>query len=167
MHLIYRIIIKLRKFVGWSVAVLLAWMVLLALLQVVLRWTFSIGIPWADLQLRQLVLWIGLLGGAMAAAENRHIRIDLLEHYLDNRLRSIIRRVVTIIAGMGSICLCVISISFISSEKEAGVIVDGLLFGMSIPIWTTQIIIPIGFGLIGLFFLIRIPPSFYKKIGDR
>jgi len=156
MTVVHRFLKWIKRLVGWSVAVLLAWMVVLALVQVILRWFFSIGISWADQQLRQLVLWVGLLGGVMAAVENRHIRIDLLEHYFNKRIHLIIGRMVSIIAGIGSIYLGYISIGFIASEKGADLVFDNLLFGAPVPVWIVELIIPTCFWLIGLFFLIPI-----------
>ncbi len=153
MILIQRLLILVKKTAGWSVALLLAWMVVLALSQVILRWMFGIGIPWADQQLRQLVLWVGLLGGVMAAAEGRHIRIDLLEHYFDKRLRLIIGRLTGVLAGVGSLYLGYVSIGFIASEKGAELVFDNLLFGAPVPVWVVELIIPTCFCLMGLFFI--------------
>ena len=165
MDVIYKILTWIRHFVGVWVAILLIWMVILALAQVILRWFFSLGIPWADQQLRMLVLWVGLLGGVLASAQSRHIRIDLLEHYLNARYRRIIGHLINTIAGLGALCLAYLSIAFIISEKEAGLTYDSILFGASIPFWLTELIIPIGFALMGLFFLI--PNSRELKVNNQ
>jgi len=151
---------QIKRTDGWLVTILLGWMLLVASLQLVLRWTAGIGIPWADLQLRQLVLWIGLLGGVLAAAEGRHIRIDLVEHYFSYRFRRLLSRLVSICATLGSVYLGYLSLSFISSEKGAGVNIDGLLFGASVPMWITQLIFPISFWLMGIYFFVPV-------VGDR
>jgi len=166
LSLVYSILILIKKLVGWLVALLLGWMVLLGLLQVVLRWIFSTGIVWADPQLRLLVLWVGLLGGVLAAAESRHIRIDIVEHYLDERLRRISKRVISTLAGVASLCLCYVSISFISSEKAAELMHNSLLFGSAVPAWVTELVIPFSFCLMGLFFLIEIPEKSSATVGE-
>jgi TRAP-type C4-dicarboxylate transport system permease small subunit len=152
----------IKRIVGWTVASVLAWMVILALVQVILRRFFDIGLPWADQQLRLMVLWIGLLGGVLAAAESRHIHIDLLDHYLSKPLKKIAGRVMNTVAGLGTLYLAYLSIGFILSEKQAGLVYEGILFGVSLPLWYTELVIPIGFALMGLFLLapIRVkPPS--------
>ncbi|MDE2237792.1 MAG: TRAP transporter small permease subunit, partial [Elusimicrobia bacterium] len=44
----------------------------LAFLQVLRRELFGSGALWADPLLRSLVLWVGFLGAALAAAEDKH-----------------------------------------------------------------------------------------------
>ena len=63
-------------------ALLLLAMVVLSTLQIVLRNLFGIGLLWVDPLLRYATLWIGFLGAAVAAAEGRHIQIDVLTHIL-------------------------------------------------------------------------------------
>ena len=143
----------IKRLVGWGVALLLGWMVLLALAQLILRWTLSTGIPWADLQLRQMVLWIGLLGGVLAAADNRHIRIDIVEHYLSPKVKAVVKRFTSLIAAAGSFYLGYLSIGFIRSEREAGVMLNRALFGLSLGQWIVEIVIPVGFWLMTIYFL--------------
>jgi len=143
----------IRKTVGVTVAVILGWMVLLGASQLILRWSFGIGIPWADIQLRQMVLIIALMGGVLAAAENRHIRIDLLEHFIKGRIRRVIQRIVLCTAAVCVFFLAIISIFFINSERFAGIILRDFLFGLNIHQWYLELFIPICFSLMGLFFL--------------
>ena len=129
---------------------------MLALVQVILRRFFNIGLPWADQQLRLMVLWVGLLGGVLAAAESRHIRIDLLDHYFPSSLRIIARRIIDTIAGLAAFYLAYLSIGFILSEKRAGLVNDGILFGFPLPLWLTETVIPVSFALMGLFLLVSL-----------
>jgi len=140
--------------VGWIVAGLLGWMVLLALVQLLLRWTFSIGLPWVDIQLRQFVLWIGLLGGVLAASDSRHIRIDLIEHYFNEHIRKIIGTIVSLFAASASFFLGCLSLSFIANEKSAAVVLDKVFFGASVPIWIPELIIPVSFWLMAIYFIL-------------
>jgi TRAP-type C4-dicarboxylate transport system permease small subunit len=59
-------------------AICLLSMVVLSALQILLRNVFGAGVLWIDPLLRYLTLWIGFLGAALAAAEGRHIQIDVL-----------------------------------------------------------------------------------------
>ncbi|MCF7810204.1 TRAP transporter small permease subunit [bacterium] len=156
MNFVYKLSSIIKKTVGWVVVFLLAWMVVLALLQLLLRWTLSQGIPWADIQLRQLLLWLALLGGVLAAAENRHIRIDVIEHYLSGKTKFIIQRLISIIAATCSGLLGYLSFSFITSEKSADVMLDSVFFGMTTPIWIVELIIPMSFWLMALYFLVPV-----------
>ena len=47
-----------------------------------MRYFIKQGLPWVDLLLRQLVLWVPFLGASLATRENNHLSIDFLKHFL-------------------------------------------------------------------------------------
>lgn len=110
---------------------------------------------WADLQLRQMVLIIALFGGVLAAVDNRHIRIDLTQHYVRGPVRHILHRLVSVFSSILMFFMALISLYFIQSEREAGLVLRGFLFGKNIPQWYLEIAIPICFGVMGLLFLFK------------
>ncbi len=142
----------LRKIVGHIVTAVITWMILLAITQLFLRWFFGMGISWADIQLRQMVLLIGLLGGVLAASENRHIRIDLLDHFGSPRIKKYLHLLMSFLAGSFTFLLGYLSISFIRSERESETLLRNFFFGASIPQWYIELAIPICFFLMGIFF---------------
>ncbi|MFH0765814.1 MAG: TRAP transporter small permease, partial [Calditrichota bacterium] len=128
------------------------WMGLLAGVQVLLRLTLNLNLPWADIQLRQLVLAVGMGGGIIAAAEFRHIRIDLIEHLAPNWASRWPRRILAGLSALGAGILTYVSIEFVRFEQNSGSTLRGALFGLSIPNWWAELIIPAAFGLIAVFF---------------
>lgn len=124
-------------------------LVLLATSQILLRNIWGIGIAWSDPLLRVLVLWIALLGAMAATRDNNHIRIDILSHYLPERLRQLSRRITDLFATVVSCLLAWHSARFVYLEWEVG----NILFG-SIPAWLCELIIPLGFGVMALRFLL-------------
>jgi len=144
---------KIRKTIGYLVMLVLAWMIVLSITQLLLRWFFGTGISWAEVQLRQMVLLIGLLGGVLAASENRHIRIDLLDHFGSPRLKKYLHMVMSILAGLSTFFLAYLSIPFINMERESGTILRNFFFGAGIPQWYIELAIPVCFTLMGVFFL--------------
>jgi len=155
----------IRRMVGWMVVLVLGWMILLALSQLLLRWFFSSAIPWADPQLRQMVLWIGLLGGVLAAADGRHIRIDIAPHYLHGKAKFLIERMGLLIAALGSFYLALLSIRFLRSEQASGTIIKNVLFGFDLAQWVFETVIPFGYALMGFYFLISILTRDSKEQG--
>ena len=143
----------IKRVVGWMVAVLLGWMGLLAFAQLLARWLFQGSIDWADQHLRQLVLWIGLLGGVLAAAESRHLHIDFLRHLLKGLTLRLTDIATGVFAAGLSLFLAYQSVVFLSVERQAGTAIEGVLFGFTIPHWCLEVIIPFGFGLMALFHL--------------
>jgi TRAP-type C4-dicarboxylate transport system permease small subunit len=131
----------------------LGWMILIAFIQLIFRWLNFGGMDWADVHLRQLVLWLALMGGALAAARNRHIRIDIAEHWLNGNTKSIVQCAINLVAAGVSGYLAVLSSIFLIGERKAGLTIERLIFSFRAPIWIIESIIPIGFFLIALFFL--------------
>ena len=141
---------RLTKIEGGLVVVLIGIMMILAFFQVVLRSVFSSGFVWADILLRHMVLWIGFLGGALATSKQRHIHIDALAHYVGPRVRAALGVFTNLFGAAVCAALTVASIRFVEGEIQAE-----SMFYERIPSWYAQIIIPVGFSLHVIHFLIR------------
>ncbi|MDK9698756.1 MAG: TRAP transporter small permease [bacterium] len=129
---------------------LLSVMVLLAFAQVALRNIFSTGIFWADLVLRHLVLWLGFIGALLAASDDKHIHIDALRHFMPKKMRYYVDIVTHLFAVV--VCYFFMRASWVfvrNDMAEKRTIIGDL------PSWTGEIIIPIGFGLLAVHFLIK------------
>lgn len=83
---------------GWAIVILLSFTLLMAFSQVVLRNIFSTGFIWADILLRNLVLWIALLGASIATKERKHIAIDAVSRFFSIKKKYIIEIVISIIS---------------------------------------------------------------------
>lgn len=114
--------------------------ILLASTQILLRNFFDSGIFWADSALRILVLWIGMTGAMFASRNKKHIRIDILSHYLPEKLRDNIWRVTELITAIVCGITAYYSIQFIQFEYE-----DGLIAFANVPVWLCETIIPVAF----------------------
>ncbi len=165
MKYLAKILGLIKSAIQWLATVLFAWMVVLATMQLVFRWFNWGGLGWADLHLRYLVLWLALLGGILAATQDRHIRIDIVEHYLHGRVKITVARIVNIVAGMMTLFLTGYAIRFLLSEYESGTIVDNLIFGLSLPLWVLELVIPVGMALLSFFFIgnALLGPSFHSE----
>lgn len=126
-------------------------MVVLSFLQVILRNFFNTGLLWADIFLRHLVLWVGFIGASLATRNDRHINIDLLSRLVSKKYLIPIKITTQLFAIVIGIILARASYLFVMSEKEAGAIVFS-----NIPSWYIQIILPVGFSLIVIRFLLKI-----------
>lgn len=144
----------LRRFVALLVGietallvVTLAGMVLLAFGQVILRNVFGTGFLWGDPLVRQMVLWSGFLGAALATHNDRHITIDALTKYIPPRPRGMVKIVTSAAAAVITWFLADAAWVFLVDEKAAG----GELF-LGIPSWVGLLIIPVGYWLMTLHF---------------
>ncbi len=128
---------------------LLTGMILLATLQIVLRNGWSTGLSWADPALRVAVLWITLLGAMAATRDNNHIKIDLLARFLPTRLKRYMQLATDLFSA--SVCglLAWHGGRFVYFEWQ-----DGSILFASVPAWACELIIPLGFGVMALRFLL-------------
>ena len=132
------------------IVVILLFMVVFAFLQVVLRNFWGKGFLWGDIFLRHLVLWVGFLGASIATRDNRHINIDITTRSMPPNLRRIVHVATSLIAAGVSVVLTKAAITFVALERES----ETILFG-NVPTWWLQVIIPVGFALIGFRFVLR------------
>jgi TRAP-type C4-dicarboxylate transport system permease small subunit len=134
--------------------------VVLSFSQVVLRNLFDTGFLWADTLIRHLVLWVGFIGAALAAGEERHIGIDAVTHFLSFRGRSIIRIFTYLFAIFACYYLADAALTFLIDERDSG---SAIMF--SIPTWTVLLVIPIGYGLMAVHFSVKLVEHAIKASG--
>ena len=119
-------------------------MILLAAGQIGLRNFFGSGVPWGDEALRLLVLWVAMLGAVAASRENKHISIDILSRVLPDTLQTIASSIVHAFTAFIALVLAWYSLEFVRESFDFG---DTVLNGT--PAWWFQMILPVGFLLVG------------------
>jgi len=131
-------------------ALLLTGMILLATLQIALRNGWATGLSWADPALRIAVLWVTLLGAMAATRDENHIQIDLLTRFLPARLKIYAQLVTDLFSAFICGMLAWHGSRFVYFEWQ-----DKSILFASIPAWVCELIIPFGFGVMALRFLIN------------
>lgn len=126
------------------VAVLTA-MVLLPVSEVLRRMGVPFGVQGADDFLRHFTLIAGMMGGLIAARDNRLLALSSLPQFLNPRWKAIAAMSSGVIAAAATVVLCQASIDFVGSERKSG-----NHLGYGVPIWVMQSALPIGFGWIAL-----------------
>lgn len=141
----------LGKIAAAILITLLAVMLFMGFTQVVLRNLFSTSILWGDVFLRHVVLWVAFLGAIVATGEKRHITIDALTKILPARGK----KIAAVVTGIASVIVC-----YFLTDASYRFLIDEMEFGgtllLDIPRWIFQIIIPLGFGLMMIRFVIRL-----------
>jgi len=139
----------INKIEDWFLVVLLSSMVLIAVVQILFRNVFGIGIIWADPLLRTMVLWVALAGAVVATRTDNHIRIDFFTRYISPDFSLCVNRFVYAF----SVAICALiswhAFRFVMSEYEYGSSVF-----LNIPTWITATIIPLGFALMAFRYLL-------------
>ena len=120
-------------------------LVILPLLEIVLRRLFHSGISGATAIQQHLTLVISLLGGMLAARDRRLLSLSTLSQFLKGRWQVFARVYSSAVAAAISVFLCVAAAQLAASEREGG-----SMMAYQIPIWTVQLIMPVGFAVIAL-----------------
>ena len=128
---------------------LLLTMIGLAVFQILLRNIFESGITWGDPLIRVLVLWIGLVGAMVASRTDNHIRIDVISRYLPQGLKPYVNLVTPGFTALVCGTMAWYSFQFVRWEYA-----DGLTAFAGVPAWLCESIMPIGFGIMALRYLI-------------
>ena len=143
---LYRYLLRFEE--SLLVIILLA-TIIFAVAQIFLRNFFHSGIPWGDSMVRILVLWLGLIGAMIASRNHRHIKIDILSRYLSppNQLR--LRRFTDSITAIVCFIVAWYAFTFVRIEYQ-----DGMRAFENVPVWLTEAIIPFGFLVMAVRFLV-------------
>lgn len=152
----------LTKIETFLIIVLLSVMLLLGFTQVLLRNLFHSGLVWGDIVLRHLVLWIGFIGALLATASDRHISIDVFSRFFSPKLKHITHIVVDMFSALICVLLFRAALTFLGFEISENHTVYG-----NIPSWYAQSIIPIGYGLLTVHFLLRAVDHLYQLLTRR
>jgi TRAP-type C4-dicarboxylate transport system permease small subunit len=159
MKIIKKIDTAISKFEGIFITALLAGMILMAFFQVILRNFFQGGVPWADIFLRNLVLWVCFIGASLSCKEGRHIDIDVLSRFLPPHIKKPAGFLVQLASSIVCGFLTIAAFRFMMDERGAG----GFLFS-EIPTWYFLAIVPVSLSIMSVrFFFYSLATIFYEK----
>lgn len=138
---------RLEEIVLVSLVILL---VGLGFLQILFRNLISVGIVWIDPLVSHLVLWIALLGASRATREDRHIAIDLLSGRVSSAHYSRIQGAVQLFSALVCFLLVHPALRFVQNDYVAG-----KTLALGIPLWFSQMIMPVMLLVMGIRFLLQ------------
>lgn len=136
----------LVKLESGALVVLLSGMAGLAFTQVARRQLFGTGALWADTLLRYLVLWVGFLGAALAAADDKHFAWEAVAQK-GGRTGAALKVAAHTAAVVITALLARASWSFFRDEREAAKILFSI-GSVAVPEWVFALAIPVGFALV-------------------
>ena len=146
---------KMEVLVSRSEEVLIGTLILTAsfilFANVVARYVFNLGIPWAEELVRYQIVWMVFLGASVAARQGVHIGVDILVKFAP----AAVSKGVTLLVNAIGIAFCAALVFF-----GAELIIQTRAFGqvspaMQIPMWLVQLAIPVGSALMGIRFAQR------------
>jgi len=122
--------------------IILVSMILLAGTQILLRNAFDSSLFWGDEMLRLMVLWLTIAGGLAASRMDKHISIAVVDRFLPDKAQLVTKVIIDLFTAFICGLFAWHSARFVMGSYEYG---DMLM--RSVPAWTMQIILPVGFAL--------------------
>lgn len=141
---------------------LLGALVLLAVAQIVLRIVFSFSFVWADELVKLLVLWIALIASIAASRSDRHLRIDILSHFVAEKYARIPRILVDAFASFMCAVLAWHAWRYVQLTREFG---DTVL--IDVPAWMAYILLPIALLLMSYRFALSTGSDLLRVFGGK
>lgn len=135
----------LRRGENLLVVLALAVMMLLPVLEIVLRSLGAGGVPASATVVQHLVLVVGMLGGALAARDNRLLALSAAAQWFRGGVLTVSRIVGFGFAAAVSAALAWASTEFVLSQRTLGKV-----FAYGIPVWVVQLLLVVGFALIAV-----------------
>lgn len=159
MHLLNKLNNYVEKFENFLVIFILTAMVLLSFTQVLLRNFADSGIDWADIFLRQMVLWVGLIGASLSTKNGKGIAIDVASKFLPNKIKMLVNALTNLFSVYVCYLLFRSAFAFVKDEKEFGSILFeqfslGFVTFNEVHTWIFTIILPFAFAVISTRFLL-------------
>jgi TRAP-type C4-dicarboxylate transport system permease small subunit len=110
-------------------------------------------VPWTTPAVLALMIVATFAGAALATSTRRHITMDLLTKALKPRGRAMIS-IVTALLGIGiTVTLALSGSHWVKANMEFE---DPISLALKLPDWWLQAVVPIGFSLCALHFLLNI-----------
>lgn len=144
----------LVRFETLLLTALLLLMTGLGFLQVILRGVFSSGVLWADPLLRHAVLWVGFLGAAVAAAEEKHFAPEFVDRLISGRWKTAAKLVAALFAGVVCGVLARASWLLILDEYKTHNILLSI-GSFHLQAWIVESILPAGFVLLVVHYALK------------
>ena len=150
----------IRRSENLVVVFALAVMAILPALEVVLRTFFKTGLPASATIVQHLVLAVGMLGGAIAARENRLLALSVATHWFKGGWLTFARVFSYGFSAAITTLLTAASWKFVTEQRSLG-----RVFAYGIQTWVIQLLIVIGFALVALRLIWHASEKWRWRIG--
>lgn len=121
----------------------------LSLSEIIARNVFHQGVSGADTAIRHLVLWVAFFGAVLAVSDNRHVKVDVAVVWLPKNFLAWVARPFSAFAAVVCGMLAMAGYTFWHEEWLAVPPDEKWVAAM-------LVILPLGFGLLALHFLLRV-----------
>lgn len=145
-----KLAILLRRVESAMLLLLFGAMLAVSAYQVLARNIADSGLVWGDAFVRVMVLWVTVVGALVASRSDSHIRIDLVSHLLTETPRRWLRR-----ASAGFTAVVCLTFAWFGAQFVMYEYQDGIVAFARVPAWVCEMVMPVGFALMGLRYVLH------------
>ena len=140
------VMVKVNKFLHWTIGLLLGCIFLLLVCQVLVRYVIDTSVPWTEEAARFLTIWTVFLGVAVALRNKSLIAVEVIVQFVPNSVERIFRIVVLLFSLflMSYILYLGTNLSLNAVQQDST--------ALGIPMWIPYASVPVG----SLFTLLNI-----------
>ncbi len=118
--------------------------VVVATVQVILRYTLGIGIFWAEEVVVYAIIWTAFIAASAGVRSGDHLAAELLIVLINERAAAVLRRIVAVLGIVGGVALLVLGAELALSAYEFGQQSSAL----ELPMWIVYLAIPLSGALL-------------------
>lgn len=145
-----------------ALVILFAALMLLAVTQIGMRLFLGSGFVWTDELLKIIVLWITLVASIAASRSDRHLRIDILSHFVPQRFARWPRLIVDAFAAFicGVLAWHAYRYVQLTIEFEDTVLIN-------VPAWIAYSILPFAFAIMCYRFSVSAVLQIFRPAAEK
>ena len=138
---------------SWALIALMGFAVLNVLWQVFTRWVLDDPSSYTEELARYLLIWIGLLGSALAVGKKLHLAIDLVPTKLEGARRDVLEIVIE-----GAVLLFALAVMVIGGARlvQLTFVFGQVSAALGVPLGYVYLVIPLSGGLIVYYAVVSI-----------
>ena len=116
---------------------------------ILLRVTVNVALPWAAEATRYAIVWLVFIGGSRAALLGAHITIDALPELLPARAARTVTRLSLVLSAASCAVLAWFGLSLVIQMTRFSQLSPSL----EVPMWWVYLALPVGFAMMTIRFL--------------
>ncbi len=144
----------------WVTVALTLAMVLLPVLEVIFRAVRGEGVPGGSKYVQHLMVWLGFVGAVIATGGHKHLGLSTSTFINEGWRRTAAQIYTSVVSAVTCLVLTWASYGVVKANSQGADLLAG-----GIPVWWSELIVPISLGLITLRFIWHTPDS--RKDGWR
>lgn len=123
--------------------------------QVILRKFFNYSIYWSEEISLLMIVWFIFIGCSVAARENAHISMEILDNILPNKGKKITNIIINLINMIFCTILLYAGIGMVNNAIQ----LNSMATSIPIPLWVAYASVPFGMGLMLIQYIFKLVDS--------